>query len=231
LIYFSINFEIYSVWIILILMQTKNRLMTNKRADRKAGLLRLLQEKNEPISIQDLAHVSGLSQSTLRRELHQLVDDGLVRVNVGQVALAGSSEEMPFAFRRMMNIDAKQRIARAASDFERKRTGHAPQTVTVVLSGETLVITLDGALSPAETAVAQNPAGAATVQEFHRQLFAVSSESLCREITRITGVEVRQADPRAATAGAVVPIFAAGAIVQVFLLAGKLPTDTWSVPG
>ena len=98
-------------------MQTKNRSMTSKRADRKAGLLRLLQEKNEPISIQDLAHVSGLSQSTLRRELHQLIDDGLVRVNVGQVALAGSSEEMPFAFRRMMNIDAKQRIAQAALDL------------------------------------------------------------------------------------------------------------------
>jgi DeoR/GlpR family transcriptional regulator of sugar metabolism len=58
-----------------------------------------------------------LSQSTLRRELHQLVEEGLVKVNVGQVALATSSEEMPFAFRKMLNIDVKQKIARAALDL------------------------------------------------------------------------------------------------------------------
>jgi DeoR/GlpR family transcriptional regulator of sugar metabolism len=88
----------------------------NKRTGRKADLIRLLQE-NEPISIRDLADASGLSQSTLRRELHQLVEEGLVKVNVGQVALATSSEEMPFAFRKMLNIDVKQKIARAALDL------------------------------------------------------------------------------------------------------------------
>jgi DeoR family transcriptional regulator, aga operon transcriptional repressor len=90
--------------------------MKDKRADRKAGLVQLLQE-NEPISIPDLAQVSGLSQSTLRRDLHRLADDGLVRVNVGQVALASSSEEKPFAFRSMINIEVKQRIARAGLDL------------------------------------------------------------------------------------------------------------------
>lgn len=94
----------------------KNSLLRSKRADRKVELIRLLQE-NEPISIPDLAEVSGLSQSTLRRELHGLIDDGLVKVNVGQVVLATSSEEMPFAFRMMANIDVKQRIARAALEL------------------------------------------------------------------------------------------------------------------
>ena len=94
----------------------KNRSMTGKRADRKAALIRLLQE-NEPISVHDLARVSGLSQSTLRRELHELEDDGLVRVNVGQVALAASSEEMPFAIRTLVNLESKQGIARAALDL------------------------------------------------------------------------------------------------------------------
>ena len=116
MIYFSINFEIYSIWIILKSMQIKNRSMTEKRADRKAGLIRLLQE-NELISVRELAQVSGLSQSTLRRELHELEDDGLVRVNVGQVALAASSEEMPFAIRTLVNLESKQRIARAALDL------------------------------------------------------------------------------------------------------------------
>src|SRR6266487_223680 len=94
----------------------RNPSLSNKRADGKASLIRLLQEK-EPISIHDLAQMSGLSQSTLRRELHQLVEERLIRVNVGQVTLATSSEEMPFAFRKMLNIDVKQKIAQASLDL------------------------------------------------------------------------------------------------------------------
>ena len=73
-----------------------------------------------------------------------------------------------------------QQIAQAASAFEQRRTGHAPQSVAVVLSENTLVITLHGALSPAEKALAKSPAGAAQVQEFHRQLFTDSADSLRR---------------------------------------------------
>src|SRR5437867_3956753 len=81
------------------------------------------------------------------------------------------------------NATMAQQIARAASDFHRQRTGHAPRSVTAVLSEDTLVITLRGALSPAETAVAKSPAGAAQMQEFHRQLFGNSCQSLRQEIT------------------------------------------------
>ena len=115
-------------------MQTHDRSITGRRADRKAALLRLLQEK-EPISIQELAQASGLSQSTLRRELHELVDDGLVRVNVGQVALAASSEERPFALRAMVNQEAKQRIARAALDL-------IPNGDTIFIAGGTTTLEL-----------------------------------------------------------------------------------------
>ena len=52
-----------------------------------------------------------------------------------------------------------QQLARAASACEERRTGHVPQAVTVVLSEDTLVITLHGALSPAEKALARSPAG------------------------------------------------------------------------
>ena len=87
-----------------------------------------------------------------------------------------------------------QQIAEAASAFEQLRTGHGPKfpSVTVVLSEDTLVVTLHGALSPAEKALAQTPAGAAQVQEFHRQLFTDSADPMRREIKRITGVDVRQ---------------------------------------
>src|SRR5512140_3534799 len=86
-----------------------------------------------------------------------------------------------------------QRVAQVASALQQQRTGHSPQAVTVVLSEDTLVVTLHGALSAAEKDLAQTPAGAARVQEFHRQLFASSNALLRDEIKRITGVAVREA--------------------------------------
>src|SRR5438874_4290 len=126
-----------------------------------------------------------------------------------------------------------QQIARAAIAFEQRRTGnHGPKSVTVVLSEGTLVITLHDALSPAERVLAKSPAGAAQVQEFHRQLFANSSDSLRQEIKRITGMEVREAMAQIEPAsGAVVQAFTTGTVVQVFLLAGSAPTETWSGDG
>ena len=122
-----------------------------------------------------------------------------------------------------------QQIAQATIAFERQRTGHAPSSVTVVLSGETLVITLHGALSPAETALAKTPAGAAQVQEFHRQLFINASDSLREEIHRITGVKVREAVAEVdANIGMVVGVFTTGTTVQVFLLSHGLPSETWT---
>jgi uncharacterized protein YbcI len=125
-----------------------------------------------------------------------------------------------------------EQIAQASSAFEQRRTGHAPKSVSVVLDGDTLVITLRGALSPAETTLARTPAGEARMQEYHRQLFASSAGSLLEEIKRITGVEVREAGAELATmTGAVMQWFATGTVVQVFLLAGKVPADTWSGSG
>src|SRR5207302_7936664 len=111
-------------------------------------------------------------------------------------------------------------------------TGHAPASVTVFLNEDTLVITLRGALSPAEKAVAKSPAGAAEMQEFHRQLFGNSCQSLRQEITRITGVEVREASAEIeTTTGAVMQLFATGTVVQVFLLADNVPRASWSGSG
>ncbi len=122
-----------------------------------------------------------------------------------------------------------QQVARAASAYQLRRTGHAPKAVSVVLSEGTLVITLHGALTPAEQALAMDPAGAAQVQDFHRQLFANSSESLRQEIKRITGVDVREAASEVETStGAVVHAFTSGTMVQVFLLAENLTQKVWN---
>lgn len=130
------------------------------------------------------------------------------------------------------NKTMAQQVAQAASAFQQQRTGHVPNAVTVVLSGETLVITLHDALSPAEKDLAKSPAGAAQVQEFHRQLFTTSANSLREEIKRITGVEVREAaaevEPRT---GTVVHAFTSGTMVQVFLLAENITPATWNGTG
>lgn len=117
-----------------------------------------------------------------------------------------------------------EQIAYVVCRFQQQSTGHAPQTVTVVLSDDTLVITLHEALSPAEKALANSAEGAARVQEFHRQLFANSSESLQTEINRITGRKIREATIETEPpSGAVVHAFTTGTVVQVFLLGPVTP--------
>jgi len=130
------------------------------------------------------------------------------------------------------NSTMAEQVAQAAIAFEERRTGHAPKSVTVVLSDNTLVITLHGALSPAETALAKSPAGAAKVQEFHRQLFHNSAASLREDIKRITGVEVSEATAEIEpTTGTVVQVFTTGTVVQVFLLAQGIAADAWKGNG
>ena len=88
------------------------------------------------------------------------------------------------------------------------------------------------ALSPAERALAKSPAGAAQVQDFHRQLFTNSADTLRQEIKRITGIEVREATAEVEpTTGTVVQAFTTGTVVQVYLLAGDVPSETWSGNG
>jgi uncharacterized protein YbcI len=131
-----------------------------------------------------------------------------------------------------LNPSVAQQIAQAAIAFQHQRTGHEPKSVAVVLSGETLLVTLHGALSPAEQALALSPAGAAQVQEFHKQLFNNSADALRQEIKKITGVEVREATAEVEpTSGTVVQVFTTGTMVQVFLLAQGVPADSWSGNG
>ena len=122
-----------------------------------------------------------------------------------------------------VSLTAEQRLAEVASRMQLQRTGHAPQSVTVILSEDTLVVTLHEALTPAEKALAQSPVGAARVQEFHRQLFSNSCGEFNEEIRRITGRQVREAAAEVESSmGSVTQAFTTGAMVQVFLLATSL---------
>jgi uncharacterized protein YbcI len=128
-----------------------------------------------------------------------------------------------------LNPTMAQQVAQAISVFQEQRTGCAPKAVTVVLSDDTLVVTLHEALSPAEKALSRTPEGAAQVQDFHRQLFKTSVNLLREEIKRITGVAVGEAAAEVeTTTGAVVHAFTTGTMVQVFRLANNIPVDTWN---
>ena len=125
-----------------------------------------------------------------------------------------------------------QQVAQAIGVFQEQRTGYPPKAVTVVLSNDTLVVTLHEALSPAERALSGTPEGAAQVQEYHRQLFKDSVELLLDEIKRITGIAVGEAAAEVeATTGAIVHAFTSGTMVQVFQLAGRISTDAWNGNG
>jgi uncharacterized protein YbcI len=136
--------------------------------------------------------------------------------------------QRPYAMLQTTPTMAEQ-IAEAAKAFQRERTGRSPTSVNVVLSGDTLVVTLHGALSPAEQEMARTAEGAAKVREFHRQLFLNASDSLQREIKRITGMDVREAtadvEPKS---GALVQVFTSGTMVQMFLLSGEVPAESFN---
>ena len=127
-----------------------------------------------------------------------------------------------------------QLVAEAAIAYQLERTGHAPKSATAIITGDTLVITLDQALSEAERVLSQSPAGAAKVQEFHRELFRASAAPLRQAIELITGRTVIQADSELQPAsGTVVHALANGTMVQVFLLQSAAPiieTSTAATP-
>lgn len=129
------------------------------------------------------------------------------------------------------SITMAEQVAQAANDFQKQLTGHAPRAVAVVLSDDTLVITLRDALSPAEKALAQTSENAAQMQEYHRRLFESSAGGLRTAIRRITGMEVVEeaAEVEAAT-GAVIHAFASGNIVQIIRLSGSISSDAWNNP-
>ena len=122
-------------------------------------------------------------------------------------------------------------VAQAAIAFQREATGISPEACTVLMGEQTLVVTLQDALSLAEKQMARTPEGAARVNEFHQRLFQASSGALHRELQRILGVEVRQSSiEMEQPTGRFVEVFPSGALVQVFLLTHPVSPGMWSTP-
>ena len=122
-----------------------------------------------------------------------------------------------------------EQIAQVAIAFQKECTGRTPESVTVLLGEETLLLTLYEALSPGEKEMALTPEGAARVHEYHQQLFKNSSPALHRELKRILGVEVQESTVEIdSTTGRLQEILPSGALVQVFRLAHSVATQAWS---
>ncbi len=74
----------------------------------------------QAIPLDELAQAMGISESTLRREVSALEEDGLVVRQSGKLLPAYSeASEIPLVIRTTINADEKKRIARAALELVR----------------------------------------------------------------------------------------------------------------
>jgi uncharacterized protein YbcI len=118
-------------------------------------------------------------------------------------------------------------IAEVVIACQQETNRHPPKAVTVVLSQDTLVVMLHEAVAPVEKDLAKSPSGAALVQTFHRQIFAISSPRLRMAIQRITGVEWREAVQEVEpVTGAAVLAFTRSDEVQITCLAPGVPRNS-----
>ncbi len=103
-------------------------------AERRQEILALLEEKSR-VSVDHLAVYFGVSRSSIRRDLCQLHEHGLLtRTYGGAVVLNGNghggSGEAPFTERQVANFAEKDRIGRAAAQ-------HIVEGETIFIDGGT----------------------------------------------------------------------------------------------
>lgn len=102
-------------------------------AERRQEILALLEEKSR-VSVDHLAGYFGVSRSSIRRDLSQLHEHGLLtRTYGGAVALNGNghhSGEAPFIERQVAHFPEKDRIGRAAAQ-------HIDEGETIFIDGGT----------------------------------------------------------------------------------------------
>ena len=122
-----------------------------------------------------------------------------------------------------------QKIAQAARAFEKQRMKRGRKWVAVFMNEDTIIIALHGSLTASENTLAQSPAGATQVQEFHNRLFSNISTTFRRKIKSIAGLEVcdttAEIDP---TASSVVQVLTTDTVGEDFLLAAGVSAGTRS---
>jgi len=109
-------------------------------SDRQRAILDWLRD-GHALGTEQIAVRFGVSSQTIRRDVQELSDQGLVRRQHGSVALPASQHNLSFAQRSDAQAERKRRIARAAAPS-------LPEDATVFLGYGTTVAEFARALPP-----------------------------------------------------------------------------------
>jgi DeoR family fructose operon transcriptional repressor len=90
--------------------------MTMFAEERKAEILQLI-ESGQPVKVGDLSQRFDVSESTIRRDLQELENGGLIQRTHGGAISVQASFELSYQEKEIRNLEEKQRIAKAAVEL------------------------------------------------------------------------------------------------------------------
>jgi len=117
-----------------------------------------------------------------------------------------------------------RKVARAIGCFEHALLDRVPRSVTIVTSGDGVVVSLHESFSPIERRLAAGSGGCCRVEEFHRGIFTSSRDAFVDHVRSSTGVAldagIVHVDP---ATGSILKTFTTDPSVELFLLGEGLP--------
>jgi len=117
-----------------------------------------------------------------------------------------------------------RQVAQATGSFEHLLLGRPPTSVTVVVKGDSMVITIHETFSDVERRLARDDQGRHRVRDFHRYLFDTTLDLLREHVEENTGVQLHGALAHVdMTTGSVVKTLTTDADIELFLLGEGLP--------
>lgn len=116
--------------------------------ERKAVILQLM-ESGQPVKVGDLSQKFGVSESTIRRDLQELENVGLIQRTHGGAISVQANFELSYQEKEIRYLEEKQRIAKAA--VEMVKDGE-----TVLLDAGTTTLQIAFALRGKAITVATN---------------------------------------------------------------------------
>jgi DeoR family glycerol-3-phosphate regulon repressor len=94
----------------------KNRIPQENLAARHVDILEMA-KRNGFLATEELSRLLKVTVQTIRRDINVLCGKGLLRRYHGGAGLASSTENVDYPTRRVLNHEAKIRIAKMAADF------------------------------------------------------------------------------------------------------------------
>jgi len=113
--------------------------------ERKAEILQLV-ESGKPVKVGDLSERFEVSESTVRRDLQELENVGLIQRTHGGAISIQSSLELSYQEKEILFYDEKQKIAKAAVDLVKDGetvfldTGTTTLQIAYALRGRTITV-------------------------------------------------------------------------------------------